>query len=219
MVAKAMRAPKEHLAYLLQLAAEPGARQELVRELAELLTAWPPGYPAEVRASFAALLARAEQDIDPEVRRELAVKLARCPDAPLTLLNEFFFDVPADARRAILARDAQQKAAVLRSIDEAALVTAVRTKRGNDLINAFAVAFGIDRLTATEILQDPDGMGIAIACRGAAISRATYSTLVVLIARGEMSARLDAFDEVPEQGAAAMLAFWREHMHLHPEAA
>src|SRR5690348_11860238 len=121
-----MRAPKEHLAYLVRLAAEPGARHELVRELAELLTAWPAGYPPEARPSFAAILARAESEIDPEERRALAIKLAGCPDAPLTLLTEFFFDVPADARRKILARVAQQKTAVVHDIDEAALVAAVR---------------------------------------------------------------------------------------------
>jgi len=86
-----MLPPKEHLAHLVRLAAEPASRCEFAREVAELLVAWPADYPAEARASFAALLARAEPEMDPEARRELAVKLAGCPDAPLTLLNEFFF--------------------------------------------------------------------------------------------------------------------------------
>ncbi len=220
-----MLSPKEHLAYLVELAGEPGAqeRRELLRELGELLTAWPSDYPIEARASFAALLARVEHDVDPDNRRELALKLARCPDAPLGLLNEFFFDVPADARRNILDRDCAARPADSVVVDELGLITAARTRRGTEFANALAQSFGIDVLTAMEILQDTSGAGIAIACRGARLSRAAFSALVILSARGDaaqVEARLNAFDQVPEQGAATMLAFWRNQAAAaHPQAA
>jgi uncharacterized protein (DUF2336 family) len=210
-----MRTPKERLAHLLDLAAQPGARAELVRELADILTAWPVDYPVETRSAFAALLSRVEHDVDPEQRRALAVTLAECSDAPLSLLNEFFFDVPEAARHTILARDAQLGGESGSGVDEAALISAARGKRGSEFAGAFADAFGIDALTAMEILQDANGMVVAIACRGAGISRATYSALVILAARGDAEARLAMFDTVPEKGASAMLAFWRKQAHAH----
>jgi uncharacterized protein (DUF2336 family) len=218
-----MLTPKEHLAYLVELAAEPGAKErcELLRELGELLTAWPKDYPIEARSSFAALLARVEHDVDPENRRELARKLARCPDAPLSLLNEFFFDVPADARGSILKRDCEVPAATARAVDEPALIAAARGKRGAEFANTLASSLGIDVLTAMEILQDTSAMGLAIACRGAGLSRAAFSTFAVLTARSDaqMEARLAAFDSVPEKGAATMLAFWRQQAASHAKAA
>jgi uncharacterized protein (DUF2336 family) len=193
----------------------------LLRELGELMTAWPANYPIEARGSFAALLARVEHDVDPENRRQLALKLARCPDAPLALLNEFFFDVPPDARGGILKRDSEVQTAPLASIDEATLIGAARSKRGIEFANALASGLGIDDLTAMEILQDASAMGLAIACRGAGLSRAAFSTFVVLTARNDTQteARLSAFDSVPEKGAATMLAFWRRQAAAHAEAA
>src|SRR6185312_8196863 len=154
-----------------------------------LLTAWPADYPVEARASFAALLARVEHDVEPDTRRDLAVRLSECSDAPLALLNEFFFEVPVYARGRILDRDALIETASVSGVDEAALIAAARSKRGSDFANAFAAAFGVDVLTAMEILQDSGGTGMAIACRGAGVSRAAYSTLAVLTARGDAEAR------------------------------
>lgn len=216
-----MRSPKEHLAYLVELAAKPSERRELVRELAELLTAWPADYPVEARASFAALLSHAEHDIDPEARRALALKLMDCNDAPLSLLNEFFFEVTPTARAKILARGAVLNATPVADVDERALVAAARNRPAADFVKLLAVALGIDTLTATEILQDATATGIAIVCRGARLSRATFSTLAVLALRGEVGERLSAFDAVPEKGATAMLAFWHKlaTAHAHPQAA
>ena len=219
-----MLSPKEHLAYLVELAAEPGAseRRELLRELGELLTTWPANYPIEARSSFAALLARVEHDVDPENRRALANKLARCPDAPLGLLNEFFFDVPADARVEILRRDSQISAPPdTTGIDEETIIQAARTKRGAEFASALATAFGIDQVTASEILQDGSGLGLAIACHGAGFSRAAYSTLAILTTRDEaqIEQRLAAFDAVPDRGGIAMLSFWRNQARVHAHAA
>jgi hypothetical protein len=216
-----MLSPKEHLAYLVELAAEPGERRELVRELAELLTAWPADYPIEARPAFAALLARVEHDIDPDARHELAVKLADCADAPLALLNEFFFDLPPASHGKVLARDALIATEPTARVNEAALVAAARAKRGTDFAHVFAATFGIDSLTAMEILQDARGTGMAIVCRGTGLSRAAFSTLAVLTPRGDVTARLAAFDTVPEKGAAALLAFWRRQavQHAHSQAA
>lgn len=216
-----MRTPKEHLAYLVELAAKPGERRELVRELAELLTAWPVDYPIDARASFAALLSHTEHDIDPEARRALALKLMDCNDAPLPLLNEFFFELSPAARAKILARGAMLNAAPISGIDERTLIAAARSRPIADFANVLAAAFGIDALTAMEILQDTTAMGIAIVCRGAGLSRAAYSVLAILALRGDANARLDAFDAVPEKGAAAMLAFWHKQAttHAHSRAA
>jgi len=70
--------------------------------------------------------------------------------------------------------------------------------------------------TAQSILDDASGDALAVACRGAGVRRATYSTLVVFAAGGTpdihletLHARLTAFDTVPENGARRMLAYWR----------
>lgn len=214
-----MLSPKDHLAYLLELAAESGAKErvELVRELADLLTMWPADYPVEARASFAALLARVEHDIDPDVRRELAIRLSYCNDAPLGLLKEFFFEVEPAARRRILERDGGVDVQVDEAVDHATLMIAAREKRGTDLAPVFASVFCIDELTATEIMQDSNGTGIAIACKGADVPRAIYSAITVLNTRGEPAERLAAYDAVPESGAAAMLAFWRKQAAQHAQ--
>ncbi|HEY1708021.1 MAG TPA: DUF2336 domain-containing protein [Rhizomicrobium sp.] len=207
--------PKEHLEYLLRLAAEPGERHQLVRELSDLLGAWPPGYPDELRPPFAALLARIEHDIDPEDRRELAAKLAHCPDAPLPLLNEFFFDLPPDARAGVLQRNARLQTERCDFVNETVLVAAARARRSAEFSGAFSTAFGIDALTAAEILQDGSGLGVAIACRGAGLSRAAFSAIVLLTARGDVGNKLSALDAVPAEGAATLLAFWRKHNTSH----
>ncbi len=219
-----MQAPREHLAHLVRLAGEPAAasRRELLSELGALLTAWPENYPIEARASFAALLARVERDADPECRRDLARQLACCPDAPLDLVQEFFFELPLPAREKILLRAGRVAAPVPAKADEAALVAAARTKRGSELVNAFAAGFRIDALTAMEILQDTSGVGLALACRGAGIARAIFSALAVLTQRtdtGQNRDRLGAFDAVPEKAAAAMLTFWRRQLSQDSQAA
>jgi hypothetical protein len=101
------------------------------------------------------------------------------------------------------------------------LIGAARNKRGTEFANALASGLGIDVLTAMEILQDASAMGLAIACRGARLSRAAFSTFVVLTARNDtqVEERLGAFDAVPEKGAATMLAFWRRQAAAHAEAA
>ena len=67
-------------------------------------------------------------------------------DAPLGLMNEFFFDLPAEARSRILARDAGVDATAQACANEVALIAAARKSSGPDLAQSFAAAMEIASL-------------------------------------------------------------------------
>ncbi|HEY5337458.1 MAG TPA: DUF2336 domain-containing protein, partial [Rhizomicrobium sp.] len=171
---------------------------------------------AAMREPFEALLEKTVRGIDEDTRRALAAKLAAHQETPVTLLNEFYFDSPDDARDAIVLRNALLDGGSRphdSHTDEAALIAAARGKPHGEFTDAFARLFGIERTTADNILHDHSGRALAVACKGAHLGRATFSALAVLTETGSaLSAareRLSSFDAIPQTGAERLLDYWR----------
>lgn len=217
-----MPSARERLIHLVDLASReaPEERRRLVSELCELLLDWPAEYPLSMRTHFDKLLERAARDVDREMRAALAERFVALPDAPVSLLNELFFDASGGVKDAILRRNALANDDAPLPVDghgvpEAALISTARTSDSEDLAAQFAKLLKIDRGTAHRILSEPTGDALAAACKGAHLKRATFSTLALLFApeRMEKEARLSAYDAVPQEGAENLIRFWRAHPH------
>jgi len=207
---------RERLTRLIDLApgGEPEERRQLAMELAEVLLDWPADYPAHMRASFALLLEKIVVQLDGRARRQLAARFAPGSAVPLTLLNELYFDSGRDMREAILRRNAQ---ASMRDefeplpIDEPSLIRAAREYPPGTFAQAFARLLGIPLATAARAIADVSGEGLVILCKGAHLSRTTFSTIAMLTDASLDSAqrKLELFETVPEEISARMVQFWR----------
>lgn len=213
---------RARLTRLVELAGgtAPEERRKLAIELCDLLLDWPETYPAAMREPFETLLEKTIRLIDRESRAALIARFAQAPAAPLGFLNEFFFEATPELRAAILARNAEHVTSVTSAtaIDEAALVAAARAEFNGEFSLSFAHALALPQDVAERILHDTSGEALAVAARGAGISRATFSTLA-LIADGvhtdaENATRLSAYELIPPRGAEALLAFWRAQAAL-----
>jgi hypothetical protein len=211
-----MSDPRERLTKLVELATEnaPDKRRLLATELCDLLLDWPANYPHAMREPFETLLEKTMRLIDRETRIALIARIADARDAPLGFVSAYFFDAPDELRAAILARNAQDpQAAPGRGVDEAALIALARATPRDALADALADALDVPPETAARILHDGSGQALAVAAKGAHLSRATFSTLALLAdgagAPDETLARLAAYEGVPQDGCESMLAFWR----------
>jgi hypothetical protein len=210
-----MSDPRERLTRLVELATEsaPEKRRMLATELCDLLLDWPPNYPAAMREPFETLLEKTMRLIDREARVALIARIAM--SGPLDFLNEFFFDAPAELRAVILARNAQAPlpAAPSGPIDEAALIDAARRDVNGAFTDRFAQAARFDGETAACILRDDTAAALAVAAKGAHLSRAAFSALALLAdgacAPDQTLARLAAYDGVAQGAAESMVRFWR----------
>jgi len=209
---------KQRLTHLVELATTnaPESRRTLAVELCDLLLDWPAHYPAAMREPFEALLEKIVRMIDADTRRALAEKLGARTETPLPLLNEFYFDAPAETRDAIILRNAllnDGKQPEIPDADEQAIVSAARNTVNGEFTASFANMLGIEPATAERILQDHSGRALAIACKGAHLTRATFSALALITEGGSGAAdtreRLSSFDSVPLTGAERLLDYWR----------
>jgi hypothetical protein len=208
--------PRERLTRLVNLASESGtgSRQELTNELADLLLNWPDSYPATMREPFEALLEKALGDIEPASRGLLARRFVGS-DMPLSVLNALFFDAPAEVKVEILARNAiagsGPPSCRLAATDQA-LLSATRSADPLGLPDLIATHFDVSPATAAMVLADSTAYSLATLCKGAKLSRGTFSALAVLTepsaAHDENYRRLAAYDAIPENGACALLRFW-----------
>jgi hypothetical protein len=202
-----MPTPKERLRQLLELAAQgAGERAALAGELAELLLAWPASYPVGMRATFEALLERILHETDLGARAVLAPRFADRDDFPLSLLNAFFLSAPPAMRAALLARNDAAGATGTIPIDCDALLEAARNAR--DLRGALVRFAALPEMLADAIACD--GGALAILCKGGGVRRATFSAIAILAGpASENFATLAAYDDVPADGAAQLVAFWQ----------
>jgi hypothetical protein len=211
-----MPTAKERLCHLLELAEEgPAQRTALVGELADLLLDWPSDCPKAMRAPVVALLEKTVRETDDGTRAKLAARLGGHGELPLDLVNEFYLSAPAPVRREILMRNelAGDEAGETAAPDAAFLVAAARDARVRDFAERFRSAFGIAPRTAETILSDESGEALAVLCKGAHLDRAAFSALALLKgadAEGA-SARLAAFDTVPQHAAERLTRSWRAH--------
>jgi hypothetical protein len=209
---------RQRLSHLIELATTnaPENRRTLAVELCDLLLDWPAHYPAAMREPFEALLEKIVRMIDADTRRALAEKLGAREETPLPLLNEFYFDAPAETRDAIVLRNALLEDGTqptLPHADEQEIVAAARSKTNGEFARAFASMLGIAAGTAERILQDHSAHALAIVCKGAHMNRATFSALALLTeaANGDADTRerLASFDSVPLPAAERLLDHWR----------
>jgi len=207
-----MPTPRERLCHLLELAAQgPEQRAALAGEVADMLLDWPAQYPLAMRQTFEALLEKIAREMDFASRAALAARFDGRGDARLPLLNELFLAASPEMKDATLARNDAQAVMAAASVDDDAVLAVARSDA--DIAPALAPIIGVPRTIASEIVADPSGRALAVVCRAANISRATFSALVVLSAplraAQECSALLPVYDKVPANGSVHLLAFWR----------
>jgi hypothetical protein len=181
------------LAHLLELADKgPALRAALAEEAAALLIEWPADCPPEMRPVFENLLAKTAREVDADTRARLRVRLY--------------------ADRELAARVLPRENPVM------PLIAAARD--GEGLTERLAETLGLDAPRTHEILQEESGEALAIACKGAGIGRAIFSTLALLAypRREGLPARLAAYDRVATLDAARTLRAWRG-AKLHQSAA
>ena len=197
---------RERLGTLLDLAAHGAAgRAALLDELANLLVDWPADYVQAMRGPFEALFEKTAREAAPEVRAGLAERLADHDELPVALLNEFFLDASPAARAHILRRNAaleEPHGTRPQKADPRALVEAARRTVNGAFLDVFAHALSLEPALASAIFADAEAM--AVACRGAGIDRAAYSTIALLTARA-----LADFENIPQAAAARLVAFWQ----------
>lgn len=172
------------LAHLLELADKgPALRAALAEEAAALLMDWPADCPSDMRPVFENLLAKTARDLDSDTRARLRVQLY--------------------ANRELCARILPRENPV------PVLIAAAR--EGDAVIPRLATTLGLDETRAAEILKEDSGEALAIACKGAGLSRAAFSTLALLAfpRRERMAERLNVYDRVPTLDAARTLRAWR----------
>jgi hypothetical protein len=220
--------PRERLSRLVELAAETdlAARRALVDGLADLLLDWPAAYPTAMREPFEALLEKSLRDVEPGLRAALADRFIERADAPLHFLNLLVFDAATDTKSAILMRNAHAlgtpPAMVPVPGQQVTLLAAARACSGDMLPGIIASRFGIAPEIATQVLADESGWMLAALCKGAKLARATFSALAILAhpkaSTDQSYRRLSTYDGIPQEGAAALLAFWRKHI-VQPQIA
>ena len=176
------------LVHLLELADKgPALRAALAEEVAELLTDWPSDCPKEMRGACEALLARAAREVDVKIRARLRVRL---------------YTDPALAAR-VLPRDESVSAQLIET-----------ARKGGDVLAPLSRALELPAGRVKEILADPSGLALAVACKGSRLSRVVFSTLAMLIGgKGDASrdyARLDRYDAINAADAALQLQAWRK---------
>lgn len=222
----------DRLTRLIALADEetPEKQRALAFELCDLLFDWPERYPPATREPFESLLEKILQRLDGTTRRMISGRLATRSETALSLLNAFYFDLPAEAHAAVLARNEKSSAGSKReteAVDEAVLLADARSRSRREFATAFARALKIPAAIADRILQDETGHGLAIACKGSAITRAAYSALALLaLEKGNadlIRRRLSAYDEIPAEAARHLVQSWRrpdaEHVATEVAAA
>lgn len=178
----------QKLAHLLKLADQgPVMRAALAEEVAELLVAWPPEYPASMKSMCEALLSKAVREVDSATRTRLRVQLYADPEL---------------SARVLPRESASQK-----------VIAAARNGDNAGVVATLSESVGVDEVMARQILDDESGAALAIACKGASLDRAAFSALVLMAHpgrdRGHAFAVLDAFDNVPTSEATRVLRGWR----------
>jgi hypothetical protein len=173
------------LAHLLELADKgPALRAALAEEVAGLLVEWPSDCPEAMRPVFENLLAKTAREVDGETRARLRVLL--CSNREMA------------AR--LLPREQNPESLLIET-----------ARHGGDVVTPLSEALGLDAFNTGEILKETTGEALAIACKGAGLSRLAYSTLALLVLpeSGDAAAKLAVYDHVATLDAARTLRAWR----------
>lgn len=203
-----MPAAAAQLAQLLELAEKgPALRAALAEEVADLLLDWPKDCPADMRRPCEALLERAAGELGPAARARVVQRIGAHPELPVPFLNTLFFHASDGLRKNILSRNETADLPCYENCaDEAALISAARTTAA--FSDAFARLLDVTPETAETILADRSGQSLAIACKGAHVSRAGFSALTLLIAKESASDWLNGYENIPQLAAGRLLKAW-----------
>ncbi|MFZ1988678.1 MAG: DUF2336 domain-containing protein [Alphaproteobacteria bacterium] len=159
----------------------------------------------------------------------IASRLAARADVPMAALAELFFALKTEGRIALthsLAKSTERAppAAEGQPEGEAALVKAIRSGDQAAALRAFKTYWGLSESTVERIMREPSAEALAVLCLGLGISRATYSTLI-LLARSESAegqhraaAMLSQFERFPADGARRLALEWQRAPLLAPAA-
>jgi hypothetical protein len=218
---------RARLTRLIELATQraPEKQRALAFELCDLLLEWPNRYPSAMREPFEVLLEKVLRRLDGTTRRMIAGRFAERSDAALALLNEIYLDLPDDARAAVLRRNEQRDdgnptSTGISDVDEMRLLAGVRSAPGAEFTVTFADILRIPATTAERILADRNRSALAVACKGAHVTRPVFSAIAVLSTadrRTDATACLAAFDEISQGAAENLLDYWRQtHEDLSP---
>jgi len=169
------------------------------------------------------LLVRARSD------DRIAGRLAARADVPSGALAELFFALKTEGRIALVSSlskstERAPPAAKPEPEGEAALVRAIRAGDQMAALRAFKGYWSLSESTVERIMRDPSAEAIAVLCIGLGISRAVYSTLIIL-ARPEsaenqhrIAAMLSQFERFPKEGARRIALEWQRAPLAAPAA-
>jgi uncharacterized protein (DUF2336 family) len=150
----------------------------------------------------------------------IASRLAARADVPMAALAELFFALKAEGRIALahsLAKSTERAPPPPeeRPDGEAALVKALRSGDQAAALRAFSTYWSLSATTIERIMRDPSADALAVLCVGLGISRATYSTLVLLArpesaeAHHRIATMLAQFERFPKDGARRLAIEWQ----------
>jgi uncharacterized protein (DUF2336 family) len=117
----------------------------------------------------------------------------------------------ADRRARVFVSETARKS----ELNEALLVELMRSGQTTEFAHAFARLGDIDVKTAQRIVQTRNTEGVAIVCRSARFSRATFSALALLIDPSPTRSTLETqdllalYDQVTPESAQRVMRFWK----------
>lgn len=108
-----------------------------------------------------------------------------------------------------------EQAANRRELNESFLVRMVREKKIREFLCAFSRLTELDERSSNRVLSDPTGEAIAIACKSSQFDRSTFSTIILLMDKGQLrnlnntNVLLRIYDKIDTETAQRVMRFWR----------
>ncbi len=167
-------------------------------------------------ATISAALARAKSD------ETLAETLAARPDVPVASLADLFHVVSGTTRAKLLRAleerpDAAPSLAAPLDDAEARFVQAVRAGDRPQMLAALRRGFHLSPAVAESALRDESCETLAAVALAVGLSRAAYSTFVVLSHAGEGTAdAMSLYDRMSVEGARRLVAAWQAKAEASP---
>lgn len=167
-----MSGPETRLLDLLTLAQDESSdkRRQLLREIADLYLEAPADYNAAEAAHFGDIMGRIARDVEMDMRRSLAERLANLPNAPHALVTQLANDEIAVAAP-LLARSL-----VLKDDD----LVAIAQQRSQDHLRVVARRPTVSAVVSNALVEhgDENVLEALVLNQGATIARETMETVV-----------------------------------------
>ncbi len=124
-------------------------------------------------------------------------------------------DLETSEKKLTRAQQYVEQAASRKELNESFLVRMVREKKIREFLCAFSHLTGLDERSANRVLSDPTGEAIAIACKASQFDRSTFSTIILLMDKGQLrnlnntNVLLRIYDKIDTETAQRVMRFWR----------